>query len=129
MSCWHSFTRAENAAIPAEELPPEGLNEAVQPEVVTEDDLGVGDSPPIDQGSFPRPSKNLVAVFMGVLSVGMAGMAGMAATAHSMCGSIDLTMHGAEVEIMKRLVPFGVSLWLLRRCFGLVHPSVQRHSD
>ena len=107
MSCWHSFTRAENAAIPAEELPPEDLNEAAQPEVVTEDDPGVGDNPPIDQGSFPRPSKNLVAVFMGVLSVGMAGMA---ATAHSMCGSIDLTMHGGEVEIMKRLVPFGVSL-------------------
>ena len=58
------------------------------------------------QRSFPVPSKNLVAVFVGVLSVGMAGMA---ATTHSMCGSIDLTMQGAKVEIMK-LVPFGVAL-------------------
>ena len=69
-----------------------------------------GDNPPIDPGSFPRPSKNLVAVLMGVLSVGMAGMA---ATTHSMCGSIDPTMQGAKAEIMKRLVPFGIS----RGCF------------
>ena len=60
------------------------------------------------QRSFPVPCKNLVAVFVGVLSV-----AGMAATTHSMCGSIDPTMQGAKVEIMKRLVPFGIS----RGCF------------
>ena len=70
----------------------------------------VGNNPPIDQRSFPRPGKNLVAVLMGVLSVGMAGMA---ATAHSMCGSIDPTMQGAKVEIMKKNRSIWNVTWLL----------------